>query len=104
MDEFILEEQPKVDTSEERGRLARLIEAIANLVVTKEWQTLQELHFKPEADRIERLLLIEAKKSQVNEREIYKLQGELIWASRYSDLPEWARVLTHQLNKLKQHG
>lgn len=104
MDEFILEEPiDKIDTSGEEARLTRLIEAIVALASTREWKVLSELHFGEEQKRLERLLLNEAKKPTLNEREINRLQGELVWATRYSDTAKWLQVLRNKLNKLK-HG
>ncbi len=94
------EEKPK-DTSIEEARLTRMIEALARLLVSQEWAVLQELHFGRELERVERLLISESKKDLLEDREIYRLQGELKWAKRYADLREWAKALTNQLKKLK---
>ena len=96
------EEKPK-DNQEEIARLTRLVEAIDGLLKTKDWQTLEELHFSQEKLRIERLLLSESKKLQVDDREIYRLQGENKWAMRYADIRKWAEFLKRQLTELK-HG
>lgn len=93
-------EEPK-DTSEEQARLTRLIEAINNLLTSRDWQVLQEFHFVPEESRLTRLLLLEAKKSEVELDEIYRLQGELKWAKRYADLKVFGKFLKNQLDKLK---
>jgi hypothetical protein len=98
------EQQDKVpDTSTEEARLTRLIEAIAGLIQTREYAVLQELHFSTEEKRIERLLIAESKKTVINQNELYRLQGEMKWATRYADMNKWAQLLTYQRSKLKHH-
>ena len=95
-----LEEDRVPDTSGEQARLTRIIEAIASLLENKDWQTLVELHFSKEEERVKRLILSEAQKKPIDE-EIYSLQGELKWAKRYQDFYGWAKILKNQLEKLK---
>lgn len=97
------EEEKPQDNQEEIARLTRMVEAIDGLLKTKDWQTLEELHFSKENGRIERLLLSETKKLQVDDKEIYRLQGEEKWAKRYADIRKWAEFLKNQLTELK-HG
>lgn len=96
-------EELKLDTTTEQVRLTRLIEAIASLLENKDWRTLQELHFSKEKERVERLMLSAAKNSPLEDRELYRLQGEHLWATRYEDLSKYAKLLKNQLENLK-HG
>ena len=96
-----LEDKPK-DNEAEIARLTRLIESIDGVLKTKDWATLEELHFSQEKERIERLLLSEAKRPEVDDKVIYRLQGELKWAVRYKDLRKWAEFLKNQLTELKR--
>ena len=98
-----LEDETIKNNEVEIARLTRLIEAIDGVLRTKDWATLEELHFSQEKRRIERLLLSEAKKLPVNDKEIYRLQGEMKWALRYADIRKWAEFLKNQLTELK-HG
>lgn len=98
-----IEDAKPIDTSEQQALLTRKIEAIDGLLKTRDWYTLAELHFAEEERRIERLLLSEAKKGAVDDKEIYRLQGELKWAKRYADLGQFAKYLKSQLDNLK-HG
>lgn len=100
---FILEEPlseavPK--NSDERVRLEKMIEALATIIESKEWQVLHDLHFSQEKQRIERLLIAEAQKDEVSTERLYRLQGEYIWAKRYSDFVSWAKNLKNQLTKI----
>lgn len=95
------EEEIRKDTSSEEARLTRLIEAIARLLDNKDWRTTHELHFQGEEERINRLLFNEAKRDKLDEVAIYRLQGELKWAKRYSDIGQFGKILKNQLDKLK---
>lgn len=95
-----LDESPQIDNSEKKAELVKLVEAIAGLLENRDWQTLHEAHFSKEKERIHRLLLQAAQKEEVSEKEIYRLQGEAIWANRYADLSKFALILKNQLEKL----
>lgn len=97
-----LEEKPQ-SNEVEIARLTRLLEAIDGVLRTEYWQTFVELHFSQEEQRIERLLLSEAGKD-LNDKEIYRLQGELKWARRYADLRKWAEFIRRQLTQLKNEN
>src|SRR3990167_3709030 len=99
---FLLEElEEKPQSNEiEIARLTRLLEAIDGVMKTKDWQTFVEMHFSKEEERIERLLLSETKKTEVDDKEIYRLQGEMKWARRYADLRKWAEFIKRQLTQL----
>ena|SRR3990167_1851104 len=98
---FLLEDEEVSQSNEvEIARLTRLLEAIDGVLKTKDWQTFAEIHFSKEEERIERLLLSEAKKTEVNDKEIYRLQGEMKWARRYADLRKWAEFIKRQLTQL----
>lgn len=96
-----LEETKPTDTSAEQARLVRIIEAIDELVKNDSWRTLQELCFSREEERINRLLLTEAKETAPDLTTIHQLQGELQWAKRYGNLVSYAQLLKNQLEKLK---
>lgn len=90
---------------ERQTELIKIIESIDEVLKTKGWQTLKELVFDSRVDSLERQLLAEAKKEEIDPKKIYKLQGELIWSKRYSDLRSYAEMLKKELEgiKLKLH-
>lgn len=63
--------------------LIRLVEAIQAIQRTPEWSTLKE-EFDGEIARLERLLLVEARKKEVSLPEVYRLQGRIEEAKRVS--------------------
>jgi hypothetical protein len=100
---FRLEEPAaKEPNFEEEARLVKIIESVAHLLSNEHWQTLQSEHFAKEEERVNRLLLSQTQ-SDLNEKEIYRLQGELRWARRYADFTKFAQLLKNQLDNLK-HG
>ena len=83
--------------------LIKILEAIDELLQVKAWQTLEELVFKPLVDRTENRLLNEAKADPLNPGMMLKLQGELTWARRYSDLKSYAEMLKKELLGIKEN-
>lgn len=97
MDEENLKEVLRVKQDE----LVKILEAFASLEQSKEWETLKELVFDRSLVSIERQLLNEASAPQVNIEKLYRLQGELSWAKKYSDLSRFMEGLKGQLENIK---
>ncbi len=77
-------EPDKLATLRERDtHLIRLIEAITDVQSTQAWGTLKE-EFDGEIARLHRLILRESKEKEVNLPEIYRLQGRIESAKKYS--------------------
>lgn len=68
---------------ERDAHLVRLLESITEVQATRAWSTLKE-EFDGEIARLNRLLLAESKKSEVNLPEVYRLQGRIESAKKYS--------------------
>lgn len=72
-------EERKDDATRFRERdavLIHLIDAINQVRATGAWSTLKE-EFETEISRLNRLLLTESKKPELNTAEIYRLQGRV---------------------------
>lgn len=77
-------EKDKVTAVRERdAHLVRLIEAITATQSTSAWSTLKE-EFDGEVARLNRLLLAESKKKDVDLPEVYRLQGRIEEAKKLS--------------------
>jgi hypothetical protein len=77
-------EPDKLATIRERDAyLVRLLEAIQDVQASSSWSTLKE-EFDGEIARLNRLLLAEAKKLEIDTAEQYRLQGRLESAKKYS--------------------
>lgn len=82
---------------EKKAVLLRLIEAIDNLSKNSDWQTLKELMFDGQVEKLEKNLLSEAKLNELSSPKIYRLQGNLEWARRF-DLYKLAETYKKELN------
>ncbi len=82
--------------------LALILEAIDEVLKSKAWQTLKELVWDREVERIERLLLADAKSDEPSFKAQYRLQGELTRAKRNSDLKSYAEMLEKELKGIKE--
>lgn len=80
-------EEIQVDTTRLRERdavLIRLIEAITDIQSTSAWSTLKDEEFDGEIARLERLLHTESMKKEVSLPEVYRLQGRIDSAKKFS--------------------
>ncbi len=93
------EEIPDLTPSllEKQAVLQRLVEAIDKLSKNEDWQTLKQLLFDQQIERMEKQLLNEAKANELQPEKIYRLQGNLEWARRW-DLYKLAETYKTELN------
>lgn len=107
MDEQVekLSEQTRATLEERRSQHAKILEALEKLEKSEEWNTLKELVFNEALSIIDRSLLNEALKPNLDVAKIHILQGERNWAKRYFDIKRFAdfhKTLLEELNnKLK---
>lgn len=101
--ENILDE-PIIDTSailrQRQTELLEIIKAIETISKSSEWQSLKRLIFDNKLEGLEKQLKIESTKNELNAPEIYRLNGQLIWAKRYSDFYKLAEVYKTELNNI----
>lgn len=96
-----ISEEGKVKLRERQADLVRLIEALAKLEESKEWNVLKELVFDKSVTAIERQILNESLTNPIDTNKLYKLQGEWSWAKQYSDVARFADTLKKQLSDIK---
>lgn len=84
-----------------QSELIKILGAINVLVQSVEWQTLEKLLFSPQLERVDKALLSEAKKAELDTGAIFRLQGERVWAKRYTNLTEYAEMLKKELEGIK---
>jgi hypothetical protein len=96
-----LDENNKESLREQQGALIKLVGAFADLEGSKEWQIIKEQVHTPTVARIERQILNEAQAPIIDVDKIYRLQGELAWARRFSDINKFAETLKRQLEDIK---
>lgn len=87
---------------ERAAKLVRMIEAIERVSRSADWNILKEEIFAPVSKTLENRLMTEAKKDEINEPELYRLQGQLVWARKYSNLESLKEVFKVELSNLKK--
>ncbi len=97
-----INEDMAVKLREEQTRLIKLIEALAVLKESKEWNVLKELVFDKTITSIERQLLQTTLAPKIDTDKLYKLQGEWVWAKQYSDTDRFIDTLKKQLEALNK--
>ena len=87
---------------EKQGELAKLIEAINRVEANEDWRKLKDLLLNGVVDKLERQLKDEASRQEVNLPKIYRLQGQIEWARKYSDLKKFSNEKRLEIENLKK--
>ena len=85
-----------------QGELTKTIEAINRIAVSSDWGILKSEVFEGLVESLEKKLRIESEKEQLNSSEIHRLQGQLIWAKKYSDFNQLAEFFKIELLNIKK--
>ena len=104
MNNSVVFEEPTDRTDVLRTReseLVNIIEAIKGLEGNIDWSTLKSKVFDGVSESLERRLHQELLKSELNPPEIYKLQGQIAWAKKYSKLDTLATVYRAELTNVR---
>lgn len=86
----------------QQGEFAQLVEAINRVESNEDWQKLRKLLLDDVVTKLEKELKSEAEKSPLNEIKIYRLQGQLEWARKYTDLKKLADYKKLVIENLKK--
>lgn len=100
-----LNEQPIDKSPWMRAReaeLVKIIEAIGSLSASKEWSTLKNSVFDGVLENLEKRMASESNKMPLNEQEIYKLQGQIAWARKYSKMDTLIEAFRLELTNLRK--
>ena len=87
---------------DQQGELAKLIESINRVEANEDWRKLKELFLDGVVDKLERQLRDEAGKKEVSLPNIYRLQGQLEWAKKYTNLKKISDDKRLELTNLKK--
>ena len=107
MNNSILKLEDKEDSrlsflQEQQGELAQLVEAINRVEANDDWRKLKDIFLNGIVDKLERQLRDEAKKDKVSLPKIYRLQGQIEWARKYSDLKKFSSEKRLEIENLKK--
>jgi len=86
---------------EQQGEFIQIVEAIKVIEGSVEWQKLKRLILDSVVTNLERQLFNEVSKQEINTPEIYRLQGQLVWARKFADLYKLAEVFKQQIENIK---
>lgn len=90
-----------VELRKRETELVALLSITKNLLTNPDWLTLKELIFEPILSNLQKRLRIESEKTELNTPEIYRLQGQILWAKRYADLQKLADDYKSELSNLR---
>lgn len=86
----------------QQGEITILVEAINRVESNEDWQKLKELFLNGIVEKLERQLRDEAKKDEVSLPKLYRLQGQLEWAKKYSNLKMISNEKRLEVENLKK--
>ena len=85
----------------QQGELVQVVEAINQVETSEGWQKLKKLLLDGTVANLEKQLASKASKDQIDLPAMYRLQGELKWARRYSDLKKLSEDKRQQIENVK---
>lgn len=80
--------------------LQAIIKAFDALEKSREWQIVKEKVYRPSLQSIERQMLLASREKEIDLNKIYHLQGELAWASKYTDTDKYIEYLKKELENI----
>lgn len=99
-EEFETEQAPIIRQRQEE--IVKIIESLQALVINENWKTLKLLFFDGLVAALEARLKSETMQRVINTDELHRLNGQLMWAKRYSDLHKLIDVYKLELTSLKE--
>lgn len=84
-----------------KGELTQIVEAIKGVEANADWQKLRKLVLDGVVETLEHHIRSEATKAEINTPELYRLQGQLVWARRYGDLSKLSEFFKLQIEGIK---
>ena len=82
--------------------LIEVLEAFSRIRQTQDWNTIQELHVKPQLKNVETQLFVESLSNEIDSKKLYRLQGQREMAI-LNDVDRVTERLTAELKMLKNH-
>ena len=85
----------------QQGESTQLVEAINRVENSDDWRKLKELLLDGVVTSLEKSLRSESEKRELNLPEIYRLQGQLGWARKYTNLGKLVEVKRKEIENIK---
>jgi hypothetical protein len=87
---------------ERQAELVRTIETLLGVAETENWKKLKELIFDKEVSRLESRLYKEARAVEINTPNLYRLQAQIVWSKKHTDLEKMAQTFKVELENIKK--
>jgi hypothetical protein len=87
---------------QKEGELVKIIEAINRVEASESWKVLETFIFADLVGALERRLKTESEKEELNQAEIHRLQGQLMWARKFGDFKKLSEVYRSELLNVKK--
>jgi len=81
--------------------VVQIIESLQRIADSEDWRTLNTLVFKGLVETLKERIHVEATNKTINSDELHRLNGQLTWAKRYSDLYKLIDVYKLELTTLR---
>lgn len=104
LDRF-LEDQP-LDTTpwlkDREATLVRLVETLRRVAQSEDWSSLKKELFDGVVETLEKAQKAEAEKDKPDLAALAKINGQLVWARKYSDLTKLADIFMAELINVRK--
>lgn len=88
---------------EQQTEVVQVLEALEAVNRSKHWQTLQSKVFQSSLDVLQKAI-----RNEKDPKELFRIQGQLGWGEKYTNLEDlivyYRRKLENIKNQIKQHG
>lgn len=98
-------EQPvdlTIHLREKAVELERIVDAIEKVAVSREWEILKEKVFDGVVESLMKARNVEVEKKPLNGPMIHSLNGQLLWAKKYSNLDTLASIYKQELSGIRK--
>lgn len=82
--------------------LVRIVETLRRVAQSEDWSSLKKLLWDDVVETLERQQKSEAEKDKPDLANLAKINGQLVWARKYSDLQKLADIFMVELNSVKK--
>lgn len=86
----------------EESRIVRIIEALDEVISSAGWKTLKTEVFDGVSEALEKRLKAEANKKVIDVPECNQLQGQLVWARKFSKMEDLREFFKTQLTNFRK--
>lgn len=104
LDSFTIDKEPDRTPwlKDREATLVRLIETLRRVAQSQDWSSLKKELFDEVVETLEKQLKSEAEKDKPDVLALAKINGQLVWARKYSDLTKLADIFMVELTSVRK--